>query len=224
MEQRHNEWLQATQSVLNQSSLHFDRNAKSQRLGNFWEILLTLFVEVKPWAQDLCSAWSSFSSLLLCTFYFLSGDLSVYILLACYSKRSLCPCLACLCVSSKQSSLFILKISLDSLSTKYRSSLLFYIIIQSFNPGFPFDYLMTHHPRTPALWFSGDSKHIFFFLTLQNNSKICLPLLSTDDKLVEWDPALKWPSAPSSAWTCWAFSGWPWAQKSVCLYKYKQKT
>jgi hypothetical protein len=35
-----------------------------------------------------------------------------------------------------------------------------------------------------------DSKHSFF-LTLQNNSEICLPLLSTDNKLVGWDPALK---------------------------------
>ena len=35
---------------------------------------------------------------LLSMFCFLSGDFSVYILLACYSKRSLCPCSACLCM------------------------------------------------------------------------------------------------------------------------------
>lgn len=45
MEQHHNEKLRATQSILNQSSLHFGRNAKSRRLMNFCKILLTLF----PW-------------------------------------------------------------------------------------------------------------------------------------------------------------------------------
>jgi hypothetical protein len=75
----------------------------------------------------------------------------VYILLGCYSKRSLCPCSACLCmclficlsisvsvclsvyvsVILKQSSLFFFpkkKNSLDSSSpAEYRSSRLFYI-------------------------------------------------------------------------------------------------
>ena len=40
-----------------------------------------------------------FQSESLCVLLSLSEDFSVYILLACYSKRSLCPCPASLCVS-----------------------------------------------------------------------------------------------------------------------------
>lgn len=92
---------------------------------------------------------------------------SLYILLACYSKRSLCPCPASLCgcvccvsvsvsVSSPSSSLFfVLKNSLDSSSlAEYRSILLFYISIQSLTPGFHFDYPMNQLTRRQAYIFS----------------------------------------------------------------------
>jgi hypothetical protein len=46
-----------------------------------------------------------------------------------------------------------------------------------------------------CLWFLGDSKQTFY-LTLQKNSENCLLLLSTDNKLVGWDPSLK-PFPPS---------------------------
>jgi hypothetical protein len=47
---------------------------------------------------------------------------------------------------------------------------------------------MNQHPLTLAPWLSQeDSKHISFFI-LQRNSEICLPLLSTDNKLAGWDP------------------------------------
>jgi hypothetical protein len=39
---------------------------------------------------------TAFSSLLISIVCFLSGDFPVHILLACYSKRSLCPCTASL--------------------------------------------------------------------------------------------------------------------------------
>lgn len=105
---------------------------------------------------------------------------SLYSLLACCSKRSLWPCPASLCVSvstrlsvsSLTSSLF-LKNSLDSSSpAEHRSSLLFYISIQSFTPGFPLIILWISIPRPVFL---RDSEHTFFFLILQKNSEICLP-------------------------------------------------
>jgi hypothetical protein len=46
--------------------------------------------------SNLCSDWYSFSRLLFSMPCFLSTKHSVYILLACYSQRSLCSCPGCL--------------------------------------------------------------------------------------------------------------------------------
>ena len=93
-----------------------------------------------------------------------------YIVLTCYSKKFLCPCLASpspssspspspslsvagwLAVCSSNCSLFILKKLLDSSSfAEHR----FNLFILHLNPHiyhrFPFDFLMNQHPENPSL-------------------------------------------------------------------------
>jgi hypothetical protein len=98
-----------------------------------------LFDTSFPVCFSLCSAFSL-------------DILSVYILLACYSKRSLfifpgglCVCVSVCaraymntCVSSTSRSFFLYPKTFSGLpsSAEHRSSLLFYISIQSFTPGF----------------------------------------------------------------------------------------
>jgi hypothetical protein len=142
-------------------------------------------------------------------FCFLSGDFSVYILLACYSKISFCPCPVCLrvcvcvcvcvcvsvCVFSKQLSLFILKNSQNP--AEHRSSLLFYISIWSFTPGCPFDYLMNQHPMMPSSFILSRQQHTLVFLNIAKKKKIrnlsAFVKNSPANKLDEWDPVLKLP-------------------------------
>lgn len=54
---------------------------------------------------------------------------------------------------------------------------------------------MNQHPVTPAPYLLGDRKHIFI-LTLPKDSEICLPRLSTEDKLAGLEPILKLPFLP----------------------------
>lgn len=126
---------------------------------------------------------------------------SLYSLLACCSKRSLWPCPASLCVSvstrlsvsSLTSSLF-LKNSLDSSSpAEHRSSLLFYISIQSFTPGFPLIILWISIPRPVFL---RDSEHTFFFPNITEEFRDLFAFLCTDYKIFGWVPALKFPFLP----------------------------
>jgi hypothetical protein len=70
----------------------------------------------------------------------------------------------------------------------------FYLHIYSM---FPFDYPKNQYLVIASpLTLRNQQACLFFcfcFLILQKNSEICLPLLSTDDKLVGWDLVLKLP-------------------------------
>ena len=192
-----------------------ERGSERRGVWEYWKGLTWSQIMDPCWQPvNLCSAWHSFASLLLSMFYFLSGDFSIYILLAIlffflvilfiyisnimplpdipstnplvplclppasmrvlhhppthsclttlvfptlwglvphYSTSSIIHVLLVrLCPFSKQFSVFILKNSLDSSSpAQTRSLRLFYISIQSFTPGFPFDCLVNQHLMTP---------------------------------------------------------------------------
>lgn len=114
----------------------YKKNDLNSNRGPLLTTCVLLDTAFPPACFSLCSAFS----------------MEICILLSCYSKRFLCPCPLCVCVFSKKFSLFILKSSVDSSSpAEHRYILLFYISIQSFTPGFPFDYFMNQHPMTPDL-------------------------------------------------------------------------
>ena len=76
-----------------------ERGSERRGVWEYWKGLTWSQIMDPCWQPvNLCSAWHSFASLLLSMFCFLSGDFSVYILLACYIMISLCLCPACLCV------------------------------------------------------------------------------------------------------------------------------
>jgi hypothetical protein len=85
---------------------------------------------------------------------------------------------------------------------------------------FPFGYIINQYDLW-VLLLLGDIKHIF--LTWQNNSETCLPVLNTEDKLAEWDPVMKLPFLPTWAYPC-SVPDWPWTQGSVCFCKHQQKS
>lgn len=103
---------------------------------------------------------------------FLSGDFSAYILLACYFKRYFHWCPAC--VWAEPAQFYPKKFYGQLISCKIQVQS-FTLHIQSFTPGFLFDYLMNQHPMTPVLWFLGDSMNTVFFLTLKRIQRsVCL--------------------------------------------------
>ena len=126
----------------------------------------------------------------------LCGDLSIFCLLAIPRDLSVHVRLLCVGVSAVSLSLFlsvlqavlsffVLKNSLDSSSlAEYRSILLFYISIHSF----------TSESCDSSPFLSESCTHLLS--TLQKNSEICLPLLSTDANLASWDLVLKLPFLP----------------------------
>ena len=118
--------------------------------------------------------------------------------------------------SSPNSSLLVSwKFSLDSSSpADHRSSLVFYISIQSFTRG-PLLVILESASHHLALWLFTDSKPLLLlfrfvclFLTLQKNSEICLPLWNTD-KTAGWHPALKLSFLPHLDMDS-SISGWTW--------------